>query len=260
MHSAVRRFGVLGPPGNTAMEYEFPSMLPAGVVFNHNRLSRPGSGITDESLVAMAKSIDRAAYDLAQAYPEVIVYGCTSGSFLFGIGNEAQTAQQIAEVTGIPAATTSTAVVQALQAVNARKVALFTPYPDDINHHEVEFLTHYGFDVVCVDSFRRATSEEIRMISSQQVAELVLRNRANIVNADTVFISCTNLLTVDQLARLEAELGKPVISSNQASVWAALQAMGIDTQSVKAGSLFSKKATIQLSKKGAADETVTHMH
>lgn len=249
MHNKIRRFGVLGPPGNTAMEYEFPTLLPKGVVFNYNRLSRPGSGITNESLVAMAKSIDRAAHDLAQAYPEIIVYGCTSGSFLFGIGREAETAQQITSVTGLPAITTSTAVVQALQAVGTRRVAMFTPYPDDINDHEVEFLRHYGFEVVHVDAFRCPTSEEIRRISSEQTAELVIQNEKQIADADTVFISCTNLLSVDQISRLEALLDKPVISSNQASVWAALQAMNIETQSVNTGRLFTKKAEIQISEK-----------
>jgi maleate isomerase len=222
-------------------------LLPPGVVFNYNRLSRPGSGITADSLVAMAQSIDRAAHDVAQAYPEVILYGCTSGSFLFGIGREAETAQRIADLTGIPAITTSTAVVQALRAVGARRVAMFTPYPDEVNEHEVAFLEHYGFDAPCVDAFRCATSEAIRQISSEQTAELVLRHRQAIGHADAVFISCTNLLSVDQIPALEEALGKPVVSSNQASVWAVLQALRVDTSEVPGGILFTRRAEITLS-------------
>ena len=79
MNNQLRRFGVLAPPGNIALERELPPLLPPGVTSNHNRLSRPGNGITSDSLLRMADSIERAAHDLAQAYPEIILYGCKIG-------------------------------------------------------------------------------------------------------------------------------------------------------------------------------------
>lgn len=244
MKTQLRRFGVLAPPGNTAMELELPSLLPAGVTSNHNRLSRPGAVMSSESLTKMAESVDRAAFDLAQAYPEIILYGCTSGSFLMGRGNERSAAQKIFDVTGIPSLTTSTAVLSALEASGIGKLFLITPYPDDINEHEVGFLNHYGIQVAGTDSFRCPTSEAIRQVSSAQVAALALGHAQAIRNSDGLFLSCTNLLTMDQIAFLEGELGKPVISSNQASLWAILQHMGIDTASIPAGSLFGKKGDI----------------
>lgn len=249
MHNQLRRFGVLAPPGNTALELELPPLLPAGVTSNHNRLSRPGAGITSDSLVKMADSIDRAAYDLAQAHPEVILYGCTSGSFLFGIGREAEVAQRIADVTDIPAVTTSTAVIAALRAVKIRTAFMVTPYPDDINVHEVDFLKHYGIAVPKWDAFRCETSEAIRAVSSEQVAELVLRHASDIKACDGLFISCTNLLAIDQIARLERELDKPVVTSNQASLWAVLQHMKIDTHGIAAGHLFACPGSIEVSRK-----------
>jgi len=102
MRNELRRFGLLAPPGNTVMEFELPRLVPAGVTSNHNRLSRPGAGISSDSLTKMAESVDRAAFDLAQAYPEVILYGCTSGSFLRGRGNERSVAQKISDATGKP--------------------------------------------------------------------------------------------------------------------------------------------------------------
>jgi len=238
MDNKVRRIGVLAPPGNVAMERELPLFLPPGVVMNHNRLSRPGNAISRESLLAMAESLDRAAHDLAQAHPEVIVYGCTSGSFLEGVGKEARLAERITRHTGIPAVTTSTAVVEALRAQGARRVFMLTPYPEAVNEHEVAFCRHYGFEVVALDSFRCPTSEDIRAISSDQVAERVLGNTGAIGGCDTIFISCTNLLTMDRIETIEARSGRPVVTSNQASLWAGLARMGVPMQGIRAGSLF----------------------
>jgi maleate isomerase len=252
MNNELRRFGVLAPPGNIAMERELPPLLPPHVVMNHNRLSRPGSSISAESLRAMAESVDRAAHDLAQAHPEVILYGCTSGSFLAGIGRESEIAQRIADITGIAAVTTSTAVVAALRAVGARTLFMLTPYPDDINDHEVRFLAHYDFKVHGWDAFRCATSEKIRAVSSEEVAALALGNAAAIAECDALFISCTNLLTIDQIAGLEDKLRKPVVTSNQASLWAVLRHMDVDTRDLRAGQLFSRPGEIGVSTAASA--------
>lgn len=247
MVSPIRRFGLLAPPGNVALEQELRCLIPAGVMYHHNRLSRPGSVMTSESLTAMADSVDRAAYDVAQAYPEIIVYGCTSGSFLFGIGREEEVARRIARHTGIASITTSTAVVAALHAVAAKTLYMITPYPDDINLHEVEFLTHYGFTVAGWDAFRCDTSEKVRAVTSDQVVALAMQHAAEISGVDALFISCTNMLSIDRIAELEAALGKPVISSNQATLWAAMRFMQVDTEGIAAGSLFKIPAQITAS-------------
>lgn len=237
-HNAVKRIGVLAPPANVALERELPRYLPEGVVTNHNRLSRPEAKLTKASLLAMGESAMRAARDLAYARPDVVMYGCTSGSFLDGFGKEAAIAERITGLIGVPAFTTSTAVLEALHALGARRVFMVTPYPDEVNAHELEFLRHHGFEVPGWDSFRCAVSEEIRAITSEEVAALVLRNRAAIAGCDAVFVSCTNLLVLDQVEALEAELGVPLVTSNQASLWAALRRLGVAADGVACGRLF----------------------
>lgn len=238
MDNRVRRIGVLAPAGNVALERELPRYLPEGVVTNHHRLVRPGAALTKESLLAMGEQAPTAAENLAVVEPEVILYGCTSGSFLDGFGNEAKISGRITAQTGIPAFSTSTAVLEALHALDARRLFMVTPYPDDVNEHEVAFLRHHGFDLAGYDSFRCATGPEIRAIASEDVAALVLRNRTAIAGCDAVFVSCTNLLVLDQIERLEGELGLPVVTSNQASLWAALRRLKIATDSVACGRLF----------------------
>jgi maleate isomerase len=238
MNNDVRRIGVLAPPGNVAMERELNRHVPAGIVVNHNRMSRPGTAITRESLLAMIDSLERSAQDLAQAHPEVIVYGCTSGSFLSGPGREDELGDKIREYTGIHGITTSTAVIRALRAVSAARVFMITPYPDDINEHEIAFLTHREIAVEGWDAFRCPTSEAIRQVSSERVEALALRHRARIERCDALFLSCTNMLTMDRIEAMEAALGIPVVSSNQATLWAALMHMKVDARGLGGGRLF----------------------
>jgi maleate isomerase len=221
---------------NVAIEREFPLYLPESVAMHCNRLSRPDFVTTPGC--GYEESVERAAHDLAQANPRVILFGCTSGSFLVGLGREEEIAQRITLQTGIPAFTTSTAVVEALRAVSARNVFLITPYPAEVNAREIAFLEHYGFRVVGHDSFLCATSELIPTLSSDDVAAMALRNRAEMSFADVLFVSCTNLLTMDRIADLESGLGKAVITSNQASLWLALQQIGVREIRRLAGQLF----------------------
>lgn len=238
MHNDLRRIGVIVPPGNVAVEREFPLFVPPGVVINHNRLSRPNSIQTRESILAMNDSLDQSARDLAQCAPEVIAYACTGGSFLEGIGHEDGPARQIEAATGIPAVATSLCVVTALRALAVKELLLVAPYPEDIMETEVQFLRHYGFKVAKWDSFGCQTSEENRRVSSEQVYEKVMSHRALVGRCDGVFISCTNMLAMDQIQRLEQELGKPVVNSNQATLWGTLGRIGIAAGGVPAGRLF----------------------
>lgn len=241
MDNNVRRIGVLAPSGNIVMERELPRYLPPGVVTIHNRLSRPGTAMTKAQLVGMMESLERAAKDMAQSYPEVILYGCTSGSFLLGVGREGDAGEKIAEYTGIPGITTSMAVDKALNAVAAKRVFMLTPYPDDINESEVAFLDARGIKVVGYDSFRCPTVEALHKVSSEQVAERVLEHRDVIKSScDAVFISCTNLLTMDKIEQLEAKLDVPVVSSNQATLWAGLVHMKAETRELGGGRLFEQ--------------------
>lgn len=240
MDNNVRRIGVIIPPGNVAVEREFPLHLPPGIVLNHNRLSRPNSIQTPASILAMNDSLDQTARDLAQAYPEVIAYVCTGGGFLEGPGSEAEPARRIEAATGIPGISTSVAVVEALRALSIGKVFLLGPYPHDVMQSEVAYLRSNGFEVPTYETFECMTSEANRALSSDQVAQRILAHREMVDECDGVFVSCTNLLVMDQIEMLEAALAKPVVTSNQATLWSALRTMRVDTRGLGGGMLFEK--------------------
>ncbi len=242
MDNDVRRIGVVVPPGNVAMERELPLYLPRGIVTSHNRLSRPTPAVTKESLMAMVASLDQTVRALMMCYPapEVIIYGCTSGSFVMGPGRESELADKITQITGVPAYTTSSAVIMALREVQAQRVYMVTPYIDDVNTHEIACLNHHGIAVEACDAFGCLDTRDIARISSEQVAELVMRHSETARRCDAVFISCTNLLTMDQIDCLERELQVPVVTSNQCSLWAALLHMRIDASAAGPGRLFKQ--------------------
>ena len=240
MDNNVTRIGLVVPPGNVAMERELAMYLADGVAMNVNRLSRPTPAVTKESLLAMIGSLDQAVTDLSFCWPkpEIIIYGCTSGSFVSGPGKDEELAQRITDKVGIKAVTTSTAIIEGLRAVGAKKVFLLAPYIPDVMRHEVDLLEHHGFTVTGSDTFNCHDTRDIAKISTAQVAERLLRHRDAIAQSDAVLISCTQLLTMDRIAEMEAALGKPVVTSNQASLWAGLARIGAPASRNAPGRLF----------------------
>lgn len=196
--------------------------------------------MTKESLLAMIGSLDQAVRDLAMCYPKpaIIIYGCTSGSFVSGPGKEADLAKRITDLVGIRAVTTSTAVLMGLEEVGAKRIFLLTLYIEDVTAHEIALVEHYGLSVEAVDSFNCADTREIAKISTQQVEEMMLRHRGAVSRCDAVLISCTQLLTMDKIDALEKAFGIPVVTSNQSSLWAALKLIGAPAGKNAPGRLF----------------------
>jgi maleate isomerase len=208
------------------MEPEFWRMAPEGVSVHTSRVRL--SEVTPEALRLMASEAVRAAEELATADVNVIVYGCTSGSLLEGVEWEERLRREIRERAGVEAITTAQAVVEALRALGVRRVAVATPYIDEINSRERSFLERSGFSVVRIRGLGIVRNTDIGRQPpwvAYRLAKEVAREAGR--SADGVFISCTNLRTIEVIELLEAELQLPVVSSNTASMWLALRTLGI---------------------------------
>jgi maleate cis-trans isomerase len=104
-----------------------------------------------------------------------------------------------------------------------------TPYVDFINEREEEFLTRHGFEVTSLHGLRLGETQAERRSIGRVPPEHVYR-MARICDrpeAEAIFISCTNLATLDVIAQIEADLGKPVVTSNQACFWHCLRSLDI---------------------------------
>jgi maleate isomerase len=172
--------------------------------------------------VADGDAVRAGVRDLMAVSPTVYAYGCTSGSFVNGLaGERALTDSMLAA--GAPAAvTTSGALLAALAALEVTRVAIATPYQATVAARLTEFLGEAGFSVA--RSAHLGLSADIWKVPYARTAELVIA--ADDDEAQAIVVSCTNLPTYDLIGPLEQRLGKPVISANQATMWAALAAFG----------------------------------
>jgi maleate isomerase len=218
----LTKLGLIIPSSNTTLEPEFYRMLPKTFSVHITRLAL--KEVSVEALAKMEEKIEDEALKLADAEVDVIGYGCTSGSLFKGLGHDKQIEMKIERTVGIPAVATSSAVVAALKHMKVTRVAVATPYILEINRLVKKFLLSNMFQVVDLKSFGIKDNLKIGKLPSEETYRLV--TRLNYAKADAIFISCTNLATVNIIQRLEKTTGKIVVSSNTATLWAMLKKCG----------------------------------
>jgi len=217
------RLGLLIPSSNTTMEPEFYRMLPKEFTVHAARLKL--KSVTVKGLAEMERKIEEEASKLADTDVSVIGYGCTSGSLFKGLGHDLEIEQRIEKASGKPAVATAGAVIKALKSLKIKKIAVATPYIDEINRLERQFLALNGFEIIDFKGLGLSSNLEIGRVNRKTLLKLVLS--LNYKDADGIFISCTNLPTIDIIEELEAKTEKPVISSNTATLWAMLKKIGV---------------------------------
>lgn len=216
------RIGLLVPSSNTTVEPEFYRALPRGVTLHTARLYL--TRISPDSILKMVEDLETQAKLLASADVDVIVLGATAPSFLKGLGYDRELIRKIQAATGKPATTTSTALVQAIGHLGARRVVLGSAYDEKVNGIAKAFLEASGIEVIDVKGLSLTDNLIVGRLGADSAYDLALEvNRAD---ADAIVLSCTNWQTMDAIERIERETGKPVISTTQASIWAALRLIG----------------------------------
>jgi maleate isomerase len=169
-----------------------------------------------------AEVLAAACREVAVAAPGVTAYLCTSASFVGGLAGEARLRAAMERGGAARALTTSGAMLEALAALDARRVAVATPYDAALTDRLVAFLGEAGIATTGVGYLgMEADIWRVDADSVRRLAHALPRE-----GADAVFVSCTNLPTYDVIPALEAELGIPVLSANLVTMWAALRVLG----------------------------------
>lgn len=224
------RIGVLLPPGNPTVEPELWSMLPAGVSLHFARLETPPSvgrageheGM-EERTRAYREGLAGPATALGQVRPAVVILAHTASSYALGFGKDQALADRISSLSGAPTLLAAHAVLAALRHLGVKRLALGTPYPESISRQGKAYWEAAGFDIA---GYHRLEDVKDIYAENEERAYLLAR-RADASGADAVLLSGTGLPTVAVLEMLERDLGKPVISSNQACLWHALRLAGV---------------------------------
>jgi maleate isomerase len=212
--------GMMLPSVNTIAEPQIAAMLPPGVSLHTTRLRLLG----DSGLLSMLDRLEEATALIADAHVDRIVFHCTAVS-MYSPEIVAEITQRVAAVTPIPLVITSEAIVAALRTLQASKIVLMTPYPPATNEREVRFLAHHGITVLREAGLGIENGAEMASVEPEQWYRDVMALRDP--NAEAYFISCTAVRSADVIEALERDLGRPVITSNQGMIWAALRAAGI---------------------------------
>ena len=234
------RIGVIYP-SDGAVDKEFWRFAPPGVTVHLTRsitslhLDQSLSFSRHMEMMAESDDLEQAARTFGPIEADCVAYACTAASFCKGVGYDKKIIERIRDASGIPATTTSTAAVAAMRELGLRKLAVATPYEDEPSERLRSFLEGSGFEVVALKNLG-LSDKDIWAVTGDQVNEL--GKRTDTPEADGLFISCTALPTSDFLDDLERDLGKPVVSANQATMWHSLRVAGIDAHLEGLGRLY----------------------
>jgi maleate cis-trans isomerase len=218
-----KRLGVIVPSGNVIMEPDMYRLAPDGITVHFSR-----AVITEDSpeqLERMVDDVPRCCRELSHGNMDVYAFGCTGGSFLKGVGYDQEIIGIMEKETGKPATTASTAVVDALRHLDVRRIAIASPYEEWLNERARIFFEGNGFEVVAIQGLGIRDTEGLAAQEPETIFHLA--EEVDRPEAEAIFISCTDFRAVEALARIENALHKPVVSSNQATMWKMLQMVGI---------------------------------
>lgn len=235
------RLGFIMMSTDLAGEADFFDMAPEGVGIHITRL-KTNDYTTNETL---ARHIDHMAEAASRIQPDtkpdVISYSCTSGSIVCGeqpvmdeIKKGAPYAQPMTLVTG---------VLDALHELSARKLVVGTPYLDEVNTAEAEFLLEKGFEILDIQGLNLSTGIEMGSVTPAYWVKFA--QEIDRPDADVIFLSCGGIRALEVVEEIEELVGKPVITSNQAQMWSCLRRAGINDELEGFGQIFKRRGNFE---------------
>lgn len=235
---SAARIGLVVLSSDYTLEHEFRLVFPDAETAMFTSRIYTEAAITPETLSQMEGRItETVGRILPDERLDVVAYGCTSASMV--LGNDV-VAARVHEAHPEAACTTPAfAALEAFRAIGASRIAVLTPYREDVNQTVQSFIEAGGYEIPVFGSFEEEMDPVVAKIDIQSIRKgiaTIIRNH----EIDLVFVSCTNVRMLDNVAELEAEFGVPVTSSNHAMAWHTLRMIGNNDQKPGFGSLFTK--------------------
>ncbi len=196
---------------------------PDGVVPHFNRIGMTGRH--KAPLEDLMPRIIEAAELLADAKCDVIVLQCTGTSMSGGVDMERRLIRNMTDATGRPCLTTASSLNAALGALGAKRIVFVSETKQPGHDKKLNYLKQAGYDIVADKAACLDNSDAYCTTPPEFWFEKVRAMKDD--RADTYFVSCANIHAIDVIEALEAELGRPVVTSNQVALWCGLRTVGI---------------------------------
>lgn len=216
------RVGLLIPSSNTLIEPEYYAAMPRSVSVHFGRLTM--TEVTEAGIARQDEDIVRQSRLLATAKVSAILFCQTAASFYMGLEYDKELKRRIEEESGISALTAAQTIVDALNYLDVHRVAMATPFVPEINKISSGFLEKNGFEVVASEGLSYVDNFSIAQIDPETVRGLV--RQANRPEAEAIIVPGGNMPCMFIAGEMEKELGKFIITTNQAGIWALLRKLG----------------------------------
>jgi maleate isomerase len=225
-------------PSSGKRDGDFFRLAPPGVSVHVARIPFAGRG-TLESIGAMSQleNLLAAARLLADLRPSCVTWADTSGSFMFGADGDANQVAALRAETSTAASTTSTACLEAFARLSVSRLSIASPYLTEVNERLETFLEAHGIAVMRLRSLELENEWDIHRTSPETV--YALARAAYAPDAEGLFIPCTDFEAINLIEALEDDLGVPVVTANQATMWHALRLSGIQDHIPRFGKLLT---------------------
>lgn len=231
------RIGFIIPSSDLVQEPDAFNTVPEGVAVHFTRIPLP-QPFSAQKLKELSEDLTEPLELLKPVKPNVIVFGCTSGSFIGGPGYDMKIAEQITKISGAMGTTTSSSVVAALNKLGLKKISVLAPYSEEVTQRLKIFLEGNGMKVSRLKALNLDTDLDIAHVAPERIYEYA--REIDIPEAEGLFISCTTFRAMDAIEDLERDLCKPVVTANQAAIWNTLRLAGVQDKIDGRGTLFKK--------------------
>jgi maleate isomerase len=220
------RVGLIIPSSNRLTEQHMRTHAPPGVEAHVTRLRMTGPHHV--ALNTLLPRIGEATQALTDAHCTVIVFHCTASSMEDGVAGERRVLEVMRQATDTLVATTASATLAAFEALQVRRIVLLSPYVESTHEAERAFLCEAGIATVGGRALGLSRGDEYLRITPTEWLRYGCEAVACADSADAVFLSCTNIHSLEVIEPLEAQIGRPVVASNQAVLWHALRRCGLE--------------------------------
>lgn len=232
----VKRLGIIVLSTDLTTERDAQRVIPQDLAACHVTRVAFANPTTLENLRQMTPRLSEAAR-LLGSVPDLqaVWYSCTAASV--EIGDYAIADSLSDALPHVPVVTPPLAAVEGFAALGVRRIALLTPYLRETTEPMVRYFTNAGLDIRNAQYLGMADDRDMARVSPETILRAV--EQVDVADAEGIFVSCTALPALGVIARIEARLGKPVLSSNQASLWRVLHHAGLMPKPDAPGRLFS---------------------